>query len=843
VSAEKVQDASDVAGGSSPVQLGGTPPGRGGVKGEPARSAKVARLHHGRRAPHNLPAQPTRLLGRAHEVADLHRRLLDPHVRLLTLTGPGGTGKSRLALEAAAAAAEAFADGVVFVDLVPVREATLVPETIIRVLHAREEAHTSALDTLVEAVHDQQMLLVLDNFEQVLAAAPSIAELVATCPHVTVLITSRAPLRVRWEHEVPVAPLDVPGSGSAGDLDTFSHSPAVALFVQRAQAVRPDFTLDADNAADVASICARVQGMPLAIELAAARVRVLSPRALLARLARAGASPTLDLLSGGASDLPGRQRSLRDTIAWSYDLLTPVEQLVFRRLTVFSGGWTLDAAEAVCAAAADQSTDGTSTRSGDIAAADVLDAMLSLVEKSLLVRLSGSDGEPRFTMLEAMQEFGHEQLAADEKIEVRHAHARVQLAFARATARQLTGPAQSRSVQQLEREHHNLRSALEWSLTGGDSDVALRLCAALTMFWYIRGHYREGRGWCSRALAAAAGASPQTRAAVLHGAASLADIQHDRAEARSLIDASVAAWRAAGSGRGLASSLSMMGMLARHEGDRELARRSCTEALVIYETAPDPWGERLALGVLGWLAEDEGDHATAQQLLEASLDKAREARSPTDIALQLNNLGIVALRQGDDDVSEAHHVAALTLTRQVDAHEPMACALEGLAAVAASRGDHMRAAWLVGAATALRSEISSPRIAQFDEEHRRLLPKLYAALGDDAFARAAGEGAAAVLDDVVVVALDTGDRREPGGARPASGRHLGGPRSPGAVVLTSRQAAYLRLLAEGCTNRAIARALVVSETAVEQMLVRLYVRIGVRNRAEAVRYAYEHGLA
>jgi ATP/maltotriose-dependent transcriptional regulator MalT len=330
---------------------------------------------------------------------------------------------------------------------------------------------------------------------------------------------------------------------------------------------------------------------------------------------------------------------------------------------------------------------------------------------------------------------------------------------------------------------------------------------------------------------------------VLHGAASLADIQHDRAEARSLIDESVAAWRTAGSGRGLASSLSLLGMLARHEGDRELARRSCTEALAIYETAPHPWGERLALGVLGWLAEEEGDHGTAQRLLEASLEKAHEAKSPTDIALQLNNLGIVALRQGDEGVSEARHRAALTLSREVGAHEPMACALEGLAAVAALRRDHSRAAWLLGAATALRSAIGSPRIAQFDEEHRRLLPQLHSALGQDAFAKTAGEGSAAPLDDVLVIALDTGDRPNArGGQRPAFGEHADRSRSPSAVDLTPRQVEYLRLLAQGCTNSAIARALVVSQTAVEQMLVRLYVRIGVRNRAEAVRYCYNHGL-
>ena len=813
-----------------------------------ARIAEVPRLNPSLRGAHNLPAQPTPFLGRVTEVADIRGRLLDPQVRVLTLTGPGGTGKSRLALEVAAAAADAFPDGVVFVDLVSVREPTLVPDAITHVLHTRDEVRASPLTTLREAVRDQRMLLLLDNFEQVLTAAPGIAELVATCPHLTVLITSRAPLRLRWEHEVLVAPFEVPSSQFAGDVAALADSPAVALFVQRSRAVRPGFALDADNAHDVVSICSRVNGIPLAIELAAARVRILSPRALLARLTQTGASPTLDLLSGGPNDLPGRQRSLRDTIAWSYDLLSPVEQVVFRRLSVFSGGWTVDAAEAVCGARLDGIAAGTtanaSVASRDIAAPELLDALLSLVEKSLLVRSSGFDGEPRFTMLEAMQEFGHEQLVScDEEIILRHTHARHQLALARATARRLTGPAQSLAVQQLEQEHHNIRAGLEWSLTEGEADVAVRLCAVLTMFWYIKGRYREGREWCSRALAAAPESAPAARAAVLQGAASLADIQHDQAEARVLIEQSVAAWRTAGNGRGLASSLSLLGMLARHEDDRELARRSCTEALVIFETHPDPSGERLALGVLGWLAEDEGDHATAQQLLEASLAKAREGRSPTDIALQLNNLGIVALRRGDDAVSKSHHLAALALTRDVNAHEPMACALEGLSAVAAANRHHRLAVWLLGAATSLRAAISSPRIAQFAEEHRRLVPELQAALGEDVFDRIAQEGAAASLDDVLVTALAIDEPPDPGRAQlPESDQRGDGPRAPGWVDVTPRQVEYLRLLAEGCTNRAIARALSVSETAVEQMLVRLYLKIGARNRAEAIRYTYEQGL-
>jgi predicted ATPase/DNA-binding CsgD family transcriptional regulator len=689
------------------------------------------------------------------------------------------------------------------------------------------------------------MLLLLDNFEQVLTAGPAIAELVASCPDVTVLATSRAPLRLRWEHEVSVAPLELPNRHLGDDLPALACISSVALFLERARSVRPGFALHTDNAADVAAICARVQGLPLAIELAAARVRILSPRALLTRLVRSGASSTLDMLSDGPSDLPRRQRSLRDTIAWSYELLSPTEQAVFRRLAVFAGGCTLDAAEAVCGAPVEAADVGDPSRGGSVIVGppDVFGALLALVEKNMVVQQLDQDGEHRFGLLEAMDEFGHDRLAAcHEEGALRRAHARYYLDVARSTARHLSGPTQAGAVHSLELEHHNFRAAMQWSLSAGDAEDSLRLCAALTMFWYIKGHYREGREWCARALSAAVDAAPATRAAALHGAASLADIQHDNVAGRSMIEESVALWRVAGKSRGLAASLSLMGMLARHDGDRELARRSCAEALTIYATAPDPWGERLALGVLGWLAEDEGDHATAERLLEASLAAARRADSPTDIALQLNNLGIVAIRRGDDVGSERRHRAALILSRDVDAHEPMAGALEGLAAVAAGRRDHARAAWLVGAATALRGAIGSPRIAQFEEEHQTLSRQLRSALGEDELVRLAGRGGAAALDDVIAVAMAT---REPPGVllhSPGSEPRHDGPVAAGSADLTPRQVEYLRLLAQGCTNRAIAATLVVSETAVEQMLVRLYVKIGVRNRSEAIRYSYEHRL-
>jgi predicted ATPase/DNA-binding CsgD family transcriptional regulator len=803
----------------------------------PDLPTNVSLLHPATNPSHALPPQPTRFLGRELDIAGIQARLRQPEVRLLTLTGPGGAGKTRLALEAAACMADDFLHGVTFVDLVPVRDAALVPAVIAQALDLRDTSAGSPIVALIEALREQRLLLLLDNFEHLIAAAPAAAEIVAACPGVKLLITSRAALRVRWEQEMPVAPLPVPpvresgvesrvpaGVTPTGSLRDFA---AIELFVERAQAVRPGFELTADNAEDVVSICARLEGMPLAIELAAARVRILSPRALLARLTgESGASP-LHLLTGGARDLPERQRSLRDTIAWSHDLLSGPEQALFRRLAVFAGGAALEAVEAVCGA-------------------DALDGLASLVDKNLLRQRSGPDGEPRFGMLEIIHEFALEQLAtSDEEQALRRRHAEYLLHLARTGNRALSGPEQGPWVQRLESEHHNLRAALAWALTGGEAETALRLCAALTAFWYIRGHYREGRDWCVRALAVAAGAPAATRAAVLHGAASLADIQHDQADARRLIEASVALWREAGANpRGLAAALALFGMLARHDGDRITARKACEEALAIYAQFPNPWGQRLALGVLGWVAEDEGDHVTAQRFLEESLVAARQGQSPTDVALQLNNLGIVALRQGDDAQAEVRHREALLLTREVGAHEPMACALEGLAGVIAARGRPERAARLLGAASALRAAIGSPRIAQFEEEYARLTPAVQEALGAEAFAAAIAEGRAAPLVEVLVAALTDGTTPEsapvPESAS-AAARQTGLRVAPPAG-LTRRQVDYLRLLALGHTNREIARALVVSETGVEQMLVRVYEKIHARNRAEAIRFAIDHGL-
>lgn len=681
-----------------------------------------------------LPLPLTSLIGREDEQTAV-ARLLTGGTRLLTLTGPGGIGKTRLALAVAAALGDAFPDGVVFVDLAPLRDPRLVPATIARAVHLRESGGQSARELLLAYLRTRRLLLVLDNLEHLLGAAPLLAELLEGCPRVALLVTSRATLRLRGERRFPVAPLAMPPVETTA-IAALTSAAAVRLFVERAQAVAPDFALDAAAAAVVAAICRRLDGLPLAIELAAARTGLLPPSALLARLEQ-----RLPLLAGGAADLPERQQTLHQTLTWSTDLLGLEEQTLFRRLAVFTGGWTLEAAEAVCG--------GTG-----LAATAVIEHLGILVDNSLVRRLDARDDEVRFAMLETVHEYARDLLVeSGEQVAIRHAHADYMLQLALRARRGVTGPAQAAWLQRLEQEHPNLRAALTWALETGEEDLALRLCAVLTTFWYNRGYYREGRDWSACVLAATPHGTPARRAAVLFGVASLTDIQHDHAEARAQVEASVALWRDAGDRRGLASSLALLGMMARHDRDEEAAQQACEEALAIYAESPEPWGQRLALGVLGWIAEDHGDHTAARQLLEASLAVARTGGSPLDIALQLNNLGIVAIRQSDDRQAEVHHQEALRLTHAVDAREPMAGALEGLAAVAAARRNYHHAAWLLGAASALRQVIGSPRIAQFEEEYNRLLPPVQEAVGADGFVAAAAAGAATPLPEVVASTL------------------------------------------------------------------------------------------
>ena len=442
---------------------------------------------------HNLPTHPTALLGRERELAEV-RKLYEDGARLVTLTGPGGTGKTRLGLQVAADLLDAFEHGVFLVELAPISDPALVPSTVAQALGVRDIGSRPIVDAVKKHLRSRSVLLLLDNFEQVLPAAAVAADLLAACPGLAVLATSREPLRLRGEHEYAVPPLALPEAGLGTTSEVVSQAPAVALFVQRARAVRADFALTDENAAAVAEVCARLDGLPLAIELAAARVRLLTPEAMAARLER-----RLPLLVGGARDLPARQRALRDTIAWSHDLLDEHERRLFRRLSVFVGGWTLDAAEAVC------NTDGN---------LDTLDGLESLVSKSLVRQDVDARGEPRFAMLETIREYALERLAASgEAAEMRQRHADNYVALAERTAPELYGHGLVAWFVRLEAEHDNMRAALAWSQAEErGAGIRLRLPLALWRFWLVRGYPAEGRQWLRRAFSAGDGASASTRA-------------------------------------------------------------------------------------------------------------------------------------------------------------------------------------------------------------------------------------------------------------------------------------------------------------------------------------------
>lgn len=510
------------------------------------------------------------LIGRAAAVAAVAVLLRSAETRLVTMTGPGGVGKTRLATEVARVVAGDFPDGATFVPLASVDDHRLVAATIANAIGARGYATARPEETLRAAIGAQRLLLILDNMEHVLAATPLIADLHAGCPHLTILVTSRAVLRVRGERVYEVPPLALPDANAnpAALLD----SAAVALFVRRAQEAFPGFALTESNAAAVAAICHRLDRLPLALELAAARLTLLSPAGLRSRLDRA-----LPLLTGGGRDRPERQQTLRAALAWSYELLSPGEQAVFRRLAPFAGGCTVAAAEAVCGA--DQAL-----------AVEILDWLAALLEHGLLRRQPGEEEEPRFALLETVREYAAEQLAANgETASAQRRHAAYFLALAEAESPALTSTAPHQALARLEREHDNLRAALAWLLASPDGgERALRLTGALWRFWLMRGHATQGLDWLMRSLKASqAGGVSDIRARVMGGASALAHSQGDYARAAALGSASLGLWRELGDPEGIAGALGMLALSHHGQGDYAAAIPLAEEALGIWQAQGD----------------------------------------------------------------------------------------------------------------------------------------------------------------------------------------------------------------------------------------------------------------
>jgi predicted ATPase/DNA-binding CsgD family transcriptional regulator len=853
---------------------------------------------------HNLPAQLTPLIGREREVEATCALLRRPEVRLVTLTGTGGVGKTRLGLGVASDLLDDFPDGVYFIPLAPIRNADLVVPTIAQVLGIQEAGEQSLLDLLQASVQDKHLLLLLDNFEQVLAAAPWLSDLLATCPQLKALVTSRAVLHTHGEYEFPVPPLALPDLTHLPESEALTQYAAVALFLQRAQAAKPDFQVRPANTRAVAEICVRLDGLPLALELAAARIKLLPPQALLSRLAH-----RLQVLTSGARDAPVRQQTLRNTLAWSYDLLDAEEQQLFRRLSVFAGGCTLEAVEGLYTALGETS-------------ADVLDGAASLMDKSLLRQLEQGGQEPRLLMLATIREYGLETLASAGEMEsTQQAHAGYYLALAEDAELELGGPQQGAWLERLEQEHDNLRAVLQWSLeqagekeAGQRRETALRLGGALYRFWWTLGHWSEGRTFLERALTASEGVAPSVRAKALNAAATLTFIQSNFERTEALSSESLVLYRELGDQRGIALSLYHLGNVAWVRSDIAKARSLLEEALALFKEVDDKEYAAYSFFSLGLLANSQGQYARACALYEEGLALFREIQHKRGIAHTLSQLAqALFVSQGDQARVRSLLDECLALSREIGFKEGIAASVLYLGQLALSQGDGATARSLAEESVVLYKEMGH---RYGTAESLAVLGKVLAAQGDYEAARTlyeeslaisgeSGEkwviaaslvglgevvaaqqklawaaqlwGAADAVRDAIglpIVPVELADyERSLSAARVhlgerafaaawAQGRAMTPeqavaaqgqkPAPPPATTtppptypagLTAREVEVLRLLAGGLTDLQIAEKLVLSPRTVHAHISSIYNKLGVTSRSAATRYAIEHRLA
>ncbi len=686
----------------------------------------------------NLPLQPTPLIGREKEVSEVCDLLRGDETRLLTLTGPGGTGKTRLALQAAADLLEDFSNGAFLVPLATLTQAELLLPTVAETLGVRETGEQPLDETLKAYLHERRLLLLLDNFEQVLGAAPTVTGLLAGATGLKVLATSRAPLGLYGEKEYAVPPLSVPDVRHLPDLKTLSQYEAVRLFIDRAKSAKADFEVTDESAPAVAEICVRLDGLPLAIELAAARIKLLPPKAILQRL-----SSRLKLLTGGARDLPERQRTLRATIEWSFALLNEGEQLLFARLAVFSGGRTLEAMEAICDA------------EGDLPV-EAFEGVSSLLDKSLLRQEEGPNGEPRFVMLETVHEFAREKLEESrEAEEIKRVHAQYFLTLAEEAYPELKGPNQIEWLERLEAEHDNMRAALSWAMERKEAELVLRLGSTLSWLWSVRGYHSEGRRWLEEALAIEGRVSTEVRAMALAGAGVLASEQGDLDRAKEaceeglellanetreaseaklnllaflgwvawqreehdkateLFEEGLALSREMNDTWWLANSISNLATVSHSQGDSERATELYEQSMDLFREQGDKQSLTYCLTNLAMVACSQGNLRRAAQLTEESVALQRELGARGDVALGLCNLGWIALLQ--DDVGRAAELyrESLSLSWEIGLNPLVQSALEGVACLAGAKGEAERAVRLWGAAQALHETKGIPRDTDF----------------------------------------------------------------------------------------------------------------------------------
>ena len=763
-----------------------------------------------------LLAISTPLFGRDGDLAEITRLFSEEGVRLLTLTGAGGAGKTRLASAAAVRVAVEFPDGVSFVDLSAVDDPALVPASIAQQLGIQESGGRPVEAILVDVLADRALLVVLDNFEQVLSAVRFVSDLLASCPRLGLLVTSREPLHIRAERVLPVRPLPLPDPRVV-DPRTAADYPAIAMFIDRGKASRPSFQLTDDNVLAVVDICTRMDGLPLAIELAAAQLGVLSPQAISERLRER--SP---FVLNGVADLPARHRTLRAAVSTSYELLNPHQRAVFRWSAVFTGGFTAAAAGEVMGEG-DQSQ-------------DLLPTIATLADKNLLQVSEDPDGQPRFRWLETIRSYATDLLTLTGELPIaRRRHAEYYLAVAEAAEPSLTGRNMSAALDTLEREYDNFRAVFHWALEGDQDDLAigLRVAGAMFRFWMVRGHLGEARQWLERALPRSHELSPPIRARALNAAGVIAGMQGDNDQAETWFQEGLELWRQIGDTTRIAATIGNLGLVAENRQQWDRAAELFLESQALYEVAGDQRGIAISLGARAWLERQKGNDGEAVPLVERSVILFRELGDDRSLANSLANLGHSTLALGDAKRSVSYFTESLRLRESLGNMLDIAECLEAFAAVASIGGRPRRAAQLYGAAEALRESTGAKLLdPAVRDERERQVDDIRRRLGTHTFMSEWAVGRAMLPGEAARLAVRVAGSAEDDGAEAGARR---------GTLLTRRERQVAALVARGLTNRQAAEQLLVAPRTVETHLEHIFAKLGVQTRAEVAAWAARRG--